>query len=58
MAAAICSGKGMWLHFACAGAFVVIGIVTNAAHPLFANRGYQLGRVVLISTYMCVRIRL
>jgi len=46
------SGKGVWMHLACAGAFVVIGVVTNAMHPIFANRGYQLGRVVLISTYM------
>ena len=32
-------------------AFVAVGAALNALHPVFANRGYQHGRVVLISTY-------
>ncbi|KAL1507267.1 hypothetical protein AB1Y20_008116 [Prymnesium parvum] len=40
-----------WLHLLCAGTFVVCGALLNASHPLFANRGYQHGRVVLISIY-------
>lgn len=40
-----------WLHLLCAGAFVICGALLNASHPLFANRGYQQGRVVLISIY-------
>jgi len=30
---------------------VLCGALLNASHPLFANRGYQHGRVVLISIY-------
>ncbi|KAL3904780.1 MAG: hypothetical protein SGPRY_011162 [Prymnesium sp.] len=40
-----------WLHLLCAGSFVICGAALNASHPLFANRGYQQGRVVLISIY-------
>lgn len=43
--------SGVWLHLVCAGAFVVVGATLNALHPVFANRGYQHGRVVLISTH-------
>lgn len=43
--------SGVWLHLLCAGAFVIVGATLNALHPVFANRGYQHGRVVLISTH-------
>ena len=43
--------SGVWLHLVCAGAFVIVGATMNALHPVFANRGYQHGRVVLISTH-------
>ena len=43
--------SGVWLHLASAAAFVVVGATLNALHPVFANRGYQHGRVVLISTH-------
>lgn len=43
--------SGVWVHLICAGAFVVLGAGLNALHPLFANRGYQHGRVVMISTH-------
>jgi len=32
--------------------FVVIGISFTSAHPVFANRGYKMGRVVIITAYM------
>ena len=41
----------MALHLLLSGFFVVSGAGLNIAHPVFANRGYQHGRVVLISTY-------
>lgn len=40
-----------WIHLLFAGLFVLCGALLNASHPLFANRGYQHGRVVLISIY-------
>jgi len=40
-----------WVHLLCAFVFIVSGALLNASHPLFANRGYQHGRVVLISIY-------
>jgi len=40
-----------WLHLLFAATFVICGALLNASHPLFANRGYQHGRVVLISIY-------
>ena len=43
--------SGVWLHIVSAGAFVIVGATLNALHPFFANRGYQHGRVVLISTH-------
>jgi multidrug transporter EmrE-like cation transporter len=43
--------SGVWLHLVCAGCFVILGAALNAMHPVFANRGYQHGRVVLISTH-------
>ena len=38
-------------YLAVAVCFIVVGAAMNACHPLFANRGYTYGRVVLISTY-------
>jgi len=43
--------SAMALHLLLSGFFVVSGAGLNIAHPVFANRGYQHGRVVLISTY-------
>ena len=43
--------SGVWLHLGCAFAFVIVGAAMNAMHPVFANRGYQHGRVVMISTH-------
>jgi len=43
--------NGVWLHLGCAGAFVAVGAALSAIHPVFANRGYQHGRVVMISTH-------
>jgi len=45
------SGVNIMAHLFLSGAFVVCGILLNGSHPIFANRGYQHGRVVLISTY-------
>jgi len=45
------SGVNIMWHLFLSGAFVVCGILLNGSHPIFANRGYQHGRVVLISTY-------
>jgi len=41
----------MRAHLALSAAFVLCGAALNGAHPIFANRGYQQGRVLLISTY-------
>jgi len=41
----------MLSHLTLSAGFVVFGALLNGAHPIFANRGYQHGRVVLISTY-------
>lgn len=38
-------------HLLFAGCFIVFGAGINASHPIFANRGYAYGRVMLISTY-------
>ena len=43
--------SGVWLHLLSAAAFVVLGATLNALHPFFANRGYQHGRVTIISTH-------
>jgi len=43
--------SGVWLHLGFAAVFVGVGAILNASNSVFANRGYQHGRVVLISTY-------
>ena len=43
--------SGVWLHLGSAAAFVILGATLNGLHPVFANRGYRHGRVVLISTH-------
>ena len=45
------ASSGVYVHLWLAAAFVVLGGLLNIMHPFFANRGYQHGRVVLISTY-------
>lgn len=46
--------QALSLHYLCTGVFIVFGALLNASHPLFANRGYQHGRVVIISTIMAI----
>jgi multidrug transporter EmrE-like cation transporter len=43
--------SGVYVHLVLSAVFVAIGAALNALHPVFANRGYQHGRVVLISTH-------
>ena len=43
--------SGVFVHLGMAFEFVAAGGVLTGLHPLFANRGYQHGRVVLISMY-------
>tara|TARA_B110001452_G_C15212725_1_gene420608 strand:- start:462 stop:1799 length:1338 start_codon:yes stop_codon:yes gene_type:complete len=50
-ASATAASSGVYVHLWLAAAFVVLGGLLNVMHPFFANRGYQHGRVVLISTY-------
>ena len=49
--------SGVWMHLGFAAVFVALGALLNASNSVFANRGYQHGRVVLISTYTVTRRR-
>ena len=35
-----------------AALFAIAGIACTASHPVFANRGYKMGRVVIITAYI------
>jgi len=41
-----------YMHLAFAVLFAVFGAIINGIHPVFANRGYKHGRIMIISTSM------
>jgi len=42
--------EGVHMHLAFAVLFAVVGAIVNAVHPVFTNRGYKHGRVMIITT--------